>query len=84
MNRRDLLKNLSTVPFAGIVSNPENFLTVGIDLNSNTSMNPDNSIYSTIGVEPIINCRGTFTIIGGSMELPEAHKMTRIRNSLLK
>lgn len=28
------------------------------------------SIYRAIGVEPIINCRGTFTIIGGSVELP--------------
>lgn len=29
------------------------------------------SIYESIGVEPIINCRGTFTIIGGSVERPE-------------
>lgn len=28
-------------------------------------------IYQSIGVAPIINCRGTFTIIGGSVELPE-------------
>lgn len=28
-------------------------------------------IYQSIGVRPIINCRGTFTIIGGSLELPE-------------
>ena len=28
-------------------------------------------IYQSIGVEPIINCRGTFTIIGGSIERPE-------------
>ncbi|MEC7842027.1 MAG: selenocysteine synthase, partial [Candidatus Latescibacterota bacterium] len=31
----------------------------------------DQNIYQSIGVEPIINCRGTFTIIGGSVELPE-------------
>lgn len=30
----------------------------------------DQSIFRAIGVEPIINCRGTFTIIGGSVELP--------------
>lgn len=29
------------------------------------------SIYRAIGVEPVINCRGTFTIIGGSVERPE-------------
>jgi L-seryl-tRNA(Ser) seleniumtransferase len=28
-------------------------------------------IYESIGVRPIINCRGTYTIIGGSLELPE-------------
>src|SRR6185436_12287193 len=28
-------------------------------------------IYQSIGVDPIINCRGTFTIIGGSVERPE-------------
>src|SRR6201985_1193467 len=27
-------------------------------------------IYQSIGVEPVINCRGTFTIIGASVELP--------------
>lgn len=31
--------------------------------------NPE--IYEAIGVEPVINCRGTFTIIGGSVHLPE-------------
>jgi seryl-tRNA(Sec) selenium transferase len=29
------------------------------------------SIYQSLGVEPVINCRGTFTIIGGSIERPE-------------
>jgi D-glucosaminate-6-phosphate ammonia-lyase len=28
-------------------------------------------IYQSIGVEPVINCRGAFTIIGASVELPE-------------
>ncbi|HNR05666.1 MAG TPA: aminotransferase class V-fold PLP-dependent enzyme [Saprospiraceae bacterium] len=65
MNRRDLLKNLTAAPFAAI------------PLSENLSTGPDegvaggDSIYASVGVEPIINCRGTFTIIGGSMELPE-------------
>jgi L-seryl-tRNA(Ser) seleniumtransferase len=29
------------------------------------------NVYTSIGVRPMINCRGTFTIIGGSTELPE-------------
>jgi L-seryl-tRNA(Ser) seleniumtransferase len=28
-------------------------------------------IYQSIGVRPIINCRGTLTVVGGSLELPE-------------
>src|SRR5262249_47179568 len=28
-------------------------------------------IYQSIGVRPIINCKGTFTIISGSLSLPE-------------
>lgn len=31
-------------------------------------------IYQSIGVEPVINCMGTFTAIGGSIELPEVRK----------
>jgi L-seryl-tRNA(Ser) seleniumtransferase len=29
------------------------------------------NVYKAIGVRPLINCRGTLTVIGGSMELPE-------------
>lgn len=32
-------------------------------------LNPD--IYKSIGVRPLINCRGTLTVISGSLELPE-------------
>ena len=31
---------------------------------------PD-TIYNSIGVRPLINCRGTLTVISGSLELPE-------------
>src|SRR5579863_3319242 len=33
-------------------------------------LNPE-SIYQSIGVRPLINSRGTFTVISGSLELPE-------------
>ena len=29
------------------------------------------NIYQSIGVRPLINCRGTLTVVGGSLELPE-------------
>jgi uncharacterized pyridoxal phosphate-dependent enzyme len=34
-------------------------------------LTPGPRIYQSIGVEPIVNCRGTFTIIGGSVVRPE-------------
>ena len=38
---------------------------------SMTQTGETGSIYERIGVRPIINCRGTYTVIGGSLELPE-------------
>ena len=32
---------------------------------------PAANVYESLGVRPLINCRGTLTIIGGSIELPE-------------
>jgi L-seryl-tRNA(Ser) seleniumtransferase len=36
---------------------------------SSLRIGPD--IYQSIGVRPLINCRGTLTVVGGSLELPE-------------
>lgn len=36
------------------------------------TIGPD--ILRSIGVEPVINCRGTIPVIGGSTELPEVRK----------
>jgi D-glucosaminate-6-phosphate ammonia-lyase len=45
----------------------------GLDAKAATTgpLKPGPQIYQSIGVEPVINCRGTFTIIGASIELPE-------------
>jgi L-seryl-tRNA(Ser) seleniumtransferase len=32
------------------------------------------NIYQSIGVRPLINCKGTFTIVSGSLSLPEVKK----------
>ncbi len=34
----------------------------------------DNPTYESIGVRPLINCRGTYTIISGSLMLPEVRE----------
>lgn len=73
MKRRDIIKNLAIMPFAGsflphdmaAAASSEGFIKTSGPL----SIGP--KIYESIGVEPVINCRGTFTIIGGSLERPE-------------
>ena len=57
MERRETLENLSVLNY---LNNSNNGATA-----------EEQSIYRAIGVEPVINCRGTFTIIGGSVERPE-------------
>ncbi|HRI22004.1 MAG TPA: aminotransferase class V-fold PLP-dependent enzyme, partial [Panacibacter sp.] len=73
MKRRNILKSLSLLPFAGAASIRSAF---GEPTDKNAIGAADNffdeqNIFRSIGVEPIINCRGTFTIIGGSIERPE-------------
>ena len=38
------------------------------------------NVYERIGVRPLINCRGTLTIIGGSIELPEVRSAKSAAN----
>ncbi|WP_439557564.1 aminotransferase class V-fold PLP-dependent enzyme [Dyadobacter sp.] len=69
MKRRDALKDLSMLPLAGGVMLPSRQQQPAT--NSVIDAAAGKQIYQSIGVEPIINCRGTFTIIGGSVERPE-------------
>lgn len=74
MKRRNILKGLSLLPFTGLASVSKSSATPLA--NKNFLPTPDEffdeqNIFRSIGVEPIINCRGTFTIIGGSIERPE-------------
>jgi len=77
MKRRDIIKQLGVIPIAGgLLSSGSVF---GNSLSSvlpsaTENMLSDIAIYDSIGVVPIINCRGTFTILGGSTERPEVHK----------
>ena len=68
MTRRELFQvgNVLAMPvlLGGIKAHAEGAADTG-------PLKPGPDIYQSIGVEPIINCRGTFTIIGGSVERPE-------------
>ena len=66
MERREIIKQLTILPFAGSFLPVESFLSA-----TNGPLVSGSNIYQSIGVEPVINCVGTFTIIGGSLERPE-------------
>ena len=73
MKRRNIIKSLTLLPFAGtLVPVKSLFAASPAEQSASTGRLPIGpNIFQSIGVEPIINCRGTFTIIGGSVERPE-------------
>lgn len=76
MKRRELIKGLTFLPLAGaITGSPETAMGANnefiVPVVPDGPLKPGPQIFQSIGVEPVINCRGTFTIIGGSIELPE-------------
>ena len=76
MNRREIIKQMSVFPIAGGLLASESVFgaSVAESLDASDSLAADGNIYESIGVVPIINCRGTFTILGGSTERPEVLK----------
>jgi len=67
MNRRDLFRNGGALAALGAMrggSAPAAAATLDIGKN----------IYQSIGVRPVINCKGTFTIISGSQTLPDVKR----------
>ncbi len=66
MERREIIKRLSVLPFTGTIFQVESIMAA-----SRNGLVSEPNIYQSIGVEPVINCVGTYTIIGGSLERPE-------------
>ena len=64
--RRDLFRTSAAAAAAGLGTQPASAAVSRLDLGP--------KIYESIGVRPVINCRGTLTIIGGSQTLPEVKK----------
>lgn len=75
MKRRNMIKGLALLPVAGNILSAEGAeLSAGQAGEAETTLNSflaETNIYRSMGVEPIINCRGSFTIIGGSIKLPK-------------
>lgn len=86
MKRRNLIKGLALLPIAGgalskesvfaansgsgTVFSKSSSLAEAGEVITEASFMDESNIFRSIGVEPIINCRGAYTIIGGSLELP--------------
>ncbi len=71
MKRRDVIKGLTILPFAGgAVGGIQSVMAATAVEKGPLAAGP--LVYQSIGVEPVINCRGTFTIIGASTIMPEA------------
>ncbi len=65
LSRREMLSASSLLALsASLLGKPEAAAAEG-------PLVPGPGIYQSIGVEPVVNCRGTFTIIGASVEVPE-------------
>jgi len=78
MKRSSVIKGLTFLPFAGslfpfksVFASPDKGLISSKLSGANGGFPTEPNIFQSIGVEPVINCRGTFTIIGGSIERPE-------------
>ena len=75
INRRDLFRNGGALAALGTLrggSAPAAAATLDIGKN----------IYQSIGVRPVVNCKGTFTIISGSQTLPDVKLHDNASNSL--
>ncbi|MDO8992572.1 MAG: DegT/DnrJ/EryC1/StrS family aminotransferase, partial [Daejeonella sp.] len=82
MKRRNVIKGLTLLPFAGTVlrnqsvqantqvAGSNNIIETSTSKSANSAFMDEANIFRSIGVEPVINCMGTFTIIGGSLERP--------------
>jgi D-glucosaminate-6-phosphate ammonia-lyase len=69
MKRRDVLKGLSIFPLgAATVFPTKQVLALAGVPASGGPLVPGPAVFQSIGVEPLINCMGTYTIIGGSLE----------------
>jgi D-glucosaminate-6-phosphate ammonia-lyase len=71
LTRRGLLRSTAALAAAEAVSLP-------VPTANAAPLEVGAKLYESIGVKPVVNCRGTFTIISGSQTLPEVKKATEL------
>src|SRR5262249_37104979 len=67
LNRREIFRKGSLLALPGLLRGSK--AAAAPPIAGGLHLGPD--IYQSIGVRPLINCRGTLTVVGGSLELPE-------------
>ncbi|MEO6188054.1 MAG: hypothetical protein ABIO82_02635 [Ginsengibacter sp.] len=68
MKRRNVIKALTMLPLTGTVFPLRSVFADPLSPLAGGPLKPGPEIFQSIGVEPLINCMGTYTIIGGSLE----------------
>src|SRR5260370_21108715 len=68
-SRRGFMKMLAASPLLAQIAAQGLYVksaaAVGLD--------PQSNVYSRLGVKTVINCRGTWTYLSGSLQFPEVH-----------
>jgi uncharacterized pyridoxal phosphate-dependent enzyme len=69
-NRRSFMKMLAASPLLAQIAAKSVYeksaAMIGVD--------PHENVYSRLGVKTVINCRGTWTYLSGSLQFPEVHE----------
>jgi L-seryl-tRNA(Ser) seleniumtransferase len=66
LSRRELFQRAGGLSISGLLGKSGIALAQGA-----SGLSAGSDIYQSIGVRPLINCRGTLTVVGGSLMLPE-------------
>ena len=67
-NRRGFMKMLVASPLLAQIAARGLYERSAVAL----GLNPNDNVYSRLGVKTVINCRGTWTYLSGSLQFPEA------------
>jgi uncharacterized pyridoxal phosphate-dependent enzyme len=67
-NRRGFMKMLAASPLLAQIAAQGLYAKSAVAL----GLDPKSNVYSRLGVKTVINCRGTWTYLSGSLQFPEA------------
>ncbi len=79
-SRRELGRMASLLMFGGLTRSERASAAQSVSAAAPTIAARSPNLYASLGVRPFINCRGTVTVIGGSIELPEVRSVKSLAN----